>query len=79
MLDAGRQQQSETTGEPDTHSPAWDWQYVIRDPKVGERYGYRARVVIKPFKSTEQVWEEYQKWRKDVEAVLPACPVTERP
>ena len=30
-------------GDPDPHSPAWDWQYVIRDPEVGKRYSYRAR------------------------------------
>ena len=53
-------------GNPDTHSPAWDWQYVIRDPKVGKSYGYRARVVVKPFKGTEQIWEEYRIWGEDL-------------
>ena len=59
-------------GEPDTHSPAWDWQYVIRDPEVGNRYGYRARVVVKPFKGTEQIWDEYRAWRKHLGIKLPA-------
>ncbi|MGE3822265.1 MAG: hypothetical protein AB7I30_22855, partial [Isosphaeraceae bacterium] len=58
-------------GDPDTHSPAWDWQYVIRNPKVGERYGYRARVVVKPFKGRKQVWEEYHRWGRDLGIELP--------
>ena len=61
-------------GEPDTHSPAWDWQYVIRNPSVGASYGYRARVVIKPFKGTAQIWEEYQQWRGHVGVALPEPP-----
>ena len=32
---------TDETGTPDIHSPAWDWQYVIRDPEVGHCYGYR--------------------------------------
>jgi hypothetical protein len=48
--------------QPDTHSPAWDWQYVIRSPKINEPYGYRARVVYKPFSGPEDVVQEYQKW-----------------
>lgn len=59
------------SGNPDKHSPAWDWQFVIRNPKVGQRYGYRARVVVKPFKGTEQIWAEYRKWGKDLGVELP--------
>ena len=62
-------------GDPDTHSPAWDWQYVIRDPKIGEDYGYRARVVVKPFIGTEQIWEEYRRWGEDLGVELPERPV----
>lgn len=61
-------------GTPDTHSPAWDWQYVIRDPQVGKTYGYRARVVIKPYEGKEQVWAEYQKWNRDLGHQLPTRP-----
>lgn len=61
-------------GNPDTHSPAWDWQYVIRNPKVGNRYGYRARLVVKPFQGTEQIWEEYRRWGKDMAVKLPELP-----
>ena len=48
---------------PDTHSPAWDWQYVIRDPELGHTYGYRARVVIKPWVDRDDVVQEYRSWR----------------
>ncbi len=57
--------------EPDTHSPAWDWQYVIRDPIIGQRYGYRARLVVKPFSDREQVLKEYQRWAMDLGQDLP--------
>jgi len=66
---------TDENGDPDTHSPAWDWQYVIRDPQVGKRYGYRARVVVKPFTGTEQIWEEYRRWGEDLGVELPELPV----
>lgn len=49
-------------GKPDPHSPAWDWQYVIRDPEVGKRYGYRMRVVVAPFEGREDVLARYRSW-----------------
>jgi hypothetical protein len=64
-------------GVPNTHSPAWDWQYVIRNPEVGQRYGYRARVVVRPFTGTEQIWKEYRRWGKDLGVELPKRPVQE--
>ncbi len=62
-------------GNPDTHSPAWDWQYVVRNPKVGMSYGYMARVVVKPFKGIEQIWREYQTWNEYLGVKLPPRPV----
>lgn len=56
---------------PDTHSPAWDWQFVVRDPEVNKRYNYRARIVIKPFTGKELVWKEYEKWQRDIGIELP--------
>jgi len=50
------------SGKPDPHSPAWDWQYVIRDPKVGQRYGYKMRIVVTPFASREDVLARYRAW-----------------
>jgi hypothetical protein len=49
------------TGNP--HWPAWDWQFVIRNPKAGTTYGYRARMVYKPFVNAEDVMAEYDRWR----------------
>ncbi|NIP93616.1 MAG: hypothetical protein GWO24_09225, partial [Akkermansiaceae bacterium] len=65
---------TDRAGNPDTHSPAWDWQFVIRDPRVGVSYGYRARVVVKAFKGRNQVWEEYRRWREDLGVELPEGP-----
>ena len=49
------------TGNP--HWPAWDWQFVIRDPKAGTPYTYRARMVFKPFAGPDDVMAEYERWR----------------
>lgn len=54
----------DAAGNPDPHSPAWDWQYVIRNPKPGKTYGYRARVLIKPFVDWGDVEREYEGWRR---------------
>jgi hypothetical protein len=48
--------------QPDPHSPAWDWQFVIRNPEVGKTYRYRARLLVKPFESREDVRAEYERW-----------------
>ncbi len=61
-------------GDSDQHSPAWDWQYVIRNPKVGMSYGYKARMVVKSFKGIEQVWRECQTWGEDLGVKLPLLP-----
>ncbi|OGG04477.1 MAG: hypothetical protein A3F83_17115 [Candidatus Glassbacteria bacterium RIFCSPLOWO2_12_FULL_58_11] len=42
--------------------PAWDFQYLIFDYQVGQRYGFKARAVYKPFVSPEDVISEYEKW-----------------
>ena len=66
-------------GEPNTHSPAWDWQYVIRNPVVGKHYRYRARVVIKPFEGMGQVTNEYRKWSRELGLPeLPAVPTDDK-
>ena len=31
-----------------THSPAWDWQFDLRNPEVGQKYQYRARMLLIP-------------------------------
>ena len=45
-------------------NPAWDWQYIIHDYEVGESYGYKARLVYKPWVSREDVIAEYEKWSR---------------
>jgi len=60
------------SGAPDTHSPAWDWQYVIRKPEIGKRYGYRARIVVEPFRGKEKIWQAYRRWGKDLGVKLPS-------
>ncbi|MCP4643137.1 MAG: hypothetical protein GY851_22005, partial [bacterium] len=49
-------------GQPDTRSPAWDWQYVIRDPRPGTTYGYRARLCVVPFTGADDVKALYMAW-----------------
>lgn len=48
--------------QPDPHSPAWDWQYVIRQPRVGQTYGYRARMEVLPLTEAELLKREYESW-----------------
>lgn len=49
-------------GKPDSHSPAWDWQFVIRNPEIGRTYSYRTRVMYKLFLNAEEVKREYISW-----------------
>ena len=53
-------------GKADPHSPAWDWQFVIRNPEVGKRYGYRMRVVIMPFTNRDDILDQYRIWSASV-------------
>jgi len=46
----------------DGNTPAWDFQYIIYDYKVNEKYSFKARVVYKPFINREDVISEYEKW-----------------
>ena len=61
----------DAAGRTDPRSPAWDWQFVIRDPKPGQTYGYRARVVCKPFSGAEDVHLEYLRWAESLETAAP--------
>ena len=42
--------------------PALDYEYVVHKIEAGQEYGYKARVVWKPFVSPEDCLDEYQKW-----------------
>ena len=52
----------DTAGKADPHRPAWDWQFVIHRPVVGQHYSYRARLVICPFTNREEILHIYEKW-----------------
>ena len=45
-----------------TTNPAWDWQWFLFNPQVGQKYSYRARVVYKPWVSNRDVVSEYERW-----------------
>jgi hypothetical protein len=44
-------------------NPAWDFQFIVPEPKAGQRYGFRARLVYKPFVSADDVLAEYRSWK----------------
>lgn len=44
-------------------NPAWDFQFIIRDFKVNRPYGFRARLVYKPFTGVSETTAEYRRWR----------------
>ncbi len=41
-------------------NPAWDFQYLIQDYRVGNEYGFRARLVYKPFVDETDILREYE-------------------
>ena len=53
-------------GKADPHSPAWDWQYVVPQPQTGKTYGYRARILYKPFEGRDAVLRDYESWRRRI-------------
>lgn len=57
---------TDSSGQPDPRSPAWDWQFVIRNPEIDRRYGYKARVIYKPFAGEADVRREYEAWKAGV-------------
>jgi hypothetical protein len=42
--------------------PAWDFQYVVHKIETGKEYGFRGRLVWKPFVSEADALEEYARW-----------------
>lgn len=47
-------------------NPAWDHHILIQNPKIGQEYGYRARIVYKPFVSNEDIRDEFTEWQKQL-------------
>lgn len=42
--------------------PAWDFQYVVNRVEAGQEYGFRGRLVWKPFVSADDCRDEYERW-----------------
>jgi hypothetical protein len=47
-----------------TSNPAWDFQFIVDKPKVGERYGFKVRTVLRPRCSREEIVAEFEAWKK---------------
>jgi hypothetical protein len=43
-------------------SPAWDFHYLIRPCEVGRQYGWKARIVYRPFTRAADILDEYKRW-----------------
>jgi hypothetical protein len=54
--------------------PAWDFQYVIHKAEEDRPYGFRGRLVWKPFISPEDCEKEYHRWRDGLPARGPMSP-----
>lgn len=55
------------SGNPDPRQPAWDWQFVIRNPELGKWYEYHARMAYVPFESREAIVQYYENWRDKIQ------------
>jgi hypothetical protein len=53
--------QSPTGGGDD--NPAWDFQYIIPSPKIGQEYSFKARMIYRPFISKKDLCDEYENWK----------------
>lgn len=48
-------------------NPAWDFQFLISNLKYGKEYSFRSRVIYKPFRSPEDIEEEYRRWKVELD------------
>ncbi len=44
-------------------NPAWDFQFIVEPFTINQPYGFRARIVYKPFVNQDDVLAEYEKWQ----------------
>jgi hypothetical protein len=51
---------------PKTARPAWDFQYVIHGVTENRQYGFRGRLVWKPWVSRTDCLAEYNQWRRSL-------------
>jgi len=47
---------------PGYHNPAWDWSWIITNPRPGKEYECNVRLVYKPYGGNQDVLEEYSRW-----------------
>ena len=52
----------------ETKKPAWDFQYVVHRVRQQQTYGFRGRMVWKPFVSREDCRREYREWVAELAA-----------
>lgn len=43
-------------------NPAWDFQWVIHQPRVDEEHRLRARALFKPWENERDIWREFERW-----------------
>ncbi len=43
-------------------NPAWDFQWVLHEPRVDEEYRLRARAIYKPWAGEDEIRREYESW-----------------
>jgi len=53
---------------------AWDWQYIVHNPRPGQQIGYRARMVCTESDVPDGVMSRYQAWR-ELPAVSPEADI----
>ena len=52
--------------ERQTTNPAWDFQFVVPDPQVGQEYGFRVRTELRPRCSRDELLKTYENWSASV-------------
>jgi len=45
-------------------NPAWDFQFLIPDPKVGKDYSFKVRTVLRPRCSRAEIMAEFARWKE---------------
>ncbi len=49
--------------ELETGNPAWDFQFLIRNPEVMTKYSFRARAFLRPRIDRKELLREFEHWR----------------
>ena len=49
-----------------TTNPAWDFQFLVPKPEVMKEYGFKARTVLRPRCSRDELLEEYKQWKANL-------------